>query len=44
MGLDSLSTAHWMLHEDEATLTTALVTGMVDLRLLPQSMRRLDDI
>ncbi|BAU58382.1 YeeE/YedE family protein [Halorhodospira halochloris] len=33
-----------MLHEDEATVAKALITGMVDLRLLPQSMRRLDDI
>ncbi len=31
-----------LLHEDEATLGKALLTSLVDLRLLPASMRRLD--
>lgn len=35
---------YMMLHEDQATFTKALITGMVDLRMLPQSMRSLDDI
>ena len=33
-----------LLYEDEATLRQALVTGLVDLRLLPSSMRQLDAI
>ena len=31
-----------LLHDDEATLPKALVTALVDLRLLPSSMRQLD--
>ncbi len=33
-----------MVYEDEATLGKALVTGMVDLKLLPASMRKLDAV
>ncbi len=33
-----------MVYEDEATLCQALVTGMVDLRLLPQGMRKLEEV
>ena len=33
-----------MVYEDEATLMKALVTGLVDLKLLPESMRKLDAI
>ncbi|MBK1727472.1 YeeE/YedE thiosulfate transporter family protein [Halorhodospira neutriphila] len=31
-----------LLHEEEATLGKALLTGLVDLRLLPAAMRQLD--
>ncbi|MFP4648055.1 MAG: YeeE/YedE family protein [Halorhodospira sp.] len=31
-----------LLYEEEATLAKALVTGLVDLRLLPSAMRQLD--
>ena len=33
-----------MVYEDEATVMKALVTGLVDLKLLPESMRKLDAI
>jgi uncharacterized membrane protein YedE/YeeE len=33
-----------MVYEDEATVLKALITGLVDLRLLPESMRKLDAI
>ena len=33
-----------MVYEDEATVLKALITGLVDLKLLPESMRKLDAI
>ena len=33
-----------MVYEDEATVMKALITGLVDLKLLPESMRKLDAI
>jgi len=33
-----------MVYEEEATLIKALVTGLVDLKLLPESLRQLDAI
>lgn len=33
-----------MVYEDEATFLKALITGLVDLRLLPASLRKLDAI
>ena len=33
-----------MVYEDEATVVKALITGLVDLKLLPESMRKLDAI
>lgn len=33
-----------MVYEDEATVLKALITGLVDLKLLPKSMRKLDAI
>ena len=33
-----------MVYEDEATLGKALITGLVDLHLLPESMRRLEAV
>ncbi len=33
-----------MVYEDEATVMKSLITGMVDLKLLPESMRKLDAI
>ncbi|MBK1736141.1 hypothetical protein CKO15_12840 [Halorhodospira abdelmalekii] len=33
-----------LLHEEEATLAKSVTTALVDLRLLPQSMRRLEDL
>jgi uncharacterized membrane protein YedE/YeeE len=33
-----------LVYEDEASLGKALITGLVDLRLLPESMRRLEAI
>jgi len=33
-----------MVYEDEATVAKALVTGLVDLKLLPESLRKLDAI
>jgi hypothetical protein len=33
-----------MVYEDEATFVKALITGLVDLRLLPAGMRKLDAI
>lgn len=33
-----------MVYEDEATLAKAVVTGLVDLRLLPASLRKLDAV
>jgi uncharacterized membrane protein YedE/YeeE len=33
-----------MVYEEEATFAKALVTGMVDLRLLPEGMRKLEAI
>ncbi|MGA1008618.1 MAG: YeeE/YedE family protein [Sedimenticolaceae bacterium] len=33
-----------MVYEDEATVMKSLITGLVDLKLLPKSMRKLDAI
>jgi hypothetical protein len=33
-----------LVYEEEATFVKALITGMVDLHLLPQGMRRLDAV
>ena len=33
-----------MVYEDEATFTKALITGLVDLKLLPSSLRKLDAV
>ena len=33
-----------MVYEEEATVAKALVTGLVDLKLLPESLRKLEDI
>jgi uncharacterized membrane protein YedE/YeeE len=33
-----------MVYEDEATVMKALITGLVDLKLLPESMRKFDAI
>ena len=33
-----------LVYEDEASFGKALVTGLVDMKLLPASMRRLDAI
>ena len=33
-----------MVYEDEASLTKALVTGLVDLHLLPERFRRLEAV
>jgi hypothetical protein len=33
-----------MVYEDEATLGKALITGLVDLHLLPESLRKLDAV
>jgi len=33
-----------MVYEDEATVMKSLITGLVDLKLLPESMRKLDAI
>jgi uncharacterized membrane protein YedE/YeeE len=33
-----------MVYEDEATLGKAMVTGLVDLRLLPERFRRLEAV
>ena len=33
-----------MCYEDEATFMKALITSLVDMKLLPSSMRRLDAI
>lgn len=33
-----------MVYEDEATFTKALITGLVDLKLLPGSMRKLEAV
>jgi hypothetical protein len=33
-----------MVYEDEASLGKALITGLVDLHLLPESMRKLEAI
>ena len=33
-----------MVYEDEASLTKALVTGLVDLHLLPEKLRRLEAV
>jgi len=33
-----------MVYEDEATVMNSLITGLVDLKLLPKSMRKLDAI
>lgn len=33
-----------MVYEEEATFTKALITGLVDLKLLPSSMRKLDAV
>ncbi len=35
---------YMMVYEDEATFAKALVTGMADLRLLPNSLRKLDPV
>jgi hypothetical protein len=33
-----------MVYEDEATFFKALITGLVDLKLLPSSLRKLEAI
>jgi uncharacterized protein len=33
-----------MVYEDEATFMKALITGLVDLKLLPGSMRKLEAV
>ena len=33
-----------LVYEDEATFSKAFVSSLVDMKLLPASMRRLDDI
>jgi hypothetical protein len=33
-----------MVYEDEATFFKSLVTGLVDLRLLPSGMRKLEAV
>jgi uncharacterized membrane protein YedE/YeeE len=33
-----------MVYEDEATFFKAFITGLVDMKLLPESMRKLDAI
>jgi hypothetical protein len=33
-----------MVYEDEASFGKALITGLVDLHLLPESMRKLEAI
>lgn len=33
-----------MMYEEEASFGKSLVTGLVDLRLLPESLRRLEKV
>ena len=33
-----------LVYEDEASFPKAFITALVDMRLLPASMRKLDDI
>jgi len=33
-----------MVYEEEATFLKALITGMADLKLLPNSMRKFDAV